>query len=51
MSLSEQPESRAVYAHIAVALQLGQESGCLTGPLSADPQAVVKVFLRSYATH
>lgn len=42
MNLSDQLESLAAYAHIAVALQLEHGSQCLTGPLYADSQAVVK---------
>lgn len=42
MSLSEQLESLAAYAHIAVALRLEHGSGCLIVPLCADSQAAVK---------
>ncbi|KAF8135316.1 hypothetical protein K438DRAFT_1640163 [Mycena galopus ATCC 62051] len=42
MSLSQQVESLATYAFLAAALQLRHGTGCMTGPIYSDSQAVVK---------
>ncbi|KAJ7627920.1 hypothetical protein DFH06DRAFT_1272867 [Mycena polygramma] len=47
MSLSQQVRSLSTYAFLAAGLQLKHGTGCLTGPVHADSQAVVKniIFL------
>lgn len=49
MSLSEQVVSLATFAHIAAALYLRHRTACLTGPLFADCQMVIKNIIFTIA--
>ncbi|KAF6742437.1 hypothetical protein DFP72DRAFT_1022411 [Ephemerocybe angulata] len=49
MDLSEQVESLSAFAHIAAALYLRHQTGCLTGALYADTQAVIKNIIFTIA--
>lgn len=49
MSLSEQVRSLSTYAHITAALYIKHGTACLTSPLYADSQAVIKNIIITIA--